>query len=64
MISKLKVIESNKLEVMHQLRDAIIMCFINGSTSILAGIAVFSILGYMSVIANKNIAEIVKPGSL
>lgn len=27
------------------------------------GTAVFSILGYMSVVANKNIAEIVKPGN-
>uniref|UniRef100_A0A0N4ZHX8 Transporter n=1 Tax=Parastrongyloides trichosuri TaxID=131310 RepID=A0A0N4ZHX8_PARTI len=43
-------------------RDAFVMCFINGSTSILAGFVVFSILGYMSVIANKDIAEIVKPG--
>jgi len=39
-----------------------VMCFINGGTSITAGFAVFSILGYMSEIANKNIAEIVKPG--
>ena len=38
------------------------MCFINGSTSILAGFAVFSILGYMSVVAQKDIADIVKPG--
>uniref|UniRef100_A0A915AK12 Transporter n=1 Tax=Parascaris univalens TaxID=6257 RepID=A0A915AK12_PARUN len=43
-------------------RDAFVMCFINGSTSILAGFVVFSILGYMSLIANKDIAEIVKPG--
>lgn len=45
-----------------QFRDGIIMCFINGGTSILAGFVVFSILGYMSVIAQKDIAEIVKPG--
>ncbi|VDP42032.1 unnamed protein product [Heligmosomoides polygyrus] len=38
------------------------MCFINGCTSILAGFVVFSILGYMSVIAQKDIADIVKPG--
>jgi SNF family Na+-dependent transporter len=38
------------------------MCFINGGTSITAGFAVFSILGYMSVVTDKNIAEIVKPG--
>ncbi|KAF7634743.1 hypothetical protein Mgra_00005891 [Meloidogyne graminicola] len=43
-------------------RDAIIMCFINGMTSILAGFAIFSILGYMSFVAAKPIAEIVKPG--
>lgn len=43
-------------------RDGFIMCFINGSTSILAGFAVFSVLGYMSVIAKKNIENIVKPG--
>ncbi|ETN71432.1 hypothetical protein NECAME_19343, partial [Necator americanus] len=42
-------------------RDAFIMCIINGSTSILAGFVVFSILGYMSVIAQKDIADIVKP---
>ncbi|PAV55904.1 hypothetical protein WR25_13364 [Diploscapter pachys] len=43
-------------------RDAIMMCFINGSTSILAGFAIFSVLGYMSVTAGKDIADIVKPG--
>ncbi|GMT15082.1 hypothetical protein PFISCL1PPCAC_6379, partial [Pristionchus fissidentatus] len=43
-------------------RDAVVMCFINGSTSIIAGFAIFSILGHMSVIANKDISEIVKPG--
>uniref|UniRef100_A0A0R3RKM4 Transporter n=1 Tax=Elaeophora elaphi TaxID=1147741 RepID=A0A0R3RKM4_9BILA len=43
-------------------RDGFIMCFINGSTSVLAGFVVFSILGYMSVTVDKNIAEIVKPG--
>ncbi|KAK6053175.1 Sodium:neurotransmitter symporter family protein, partial [Cooperia oncophora] len=43
-------------------RDAFIMCVINGCTSILAGFVVFSILGYMSVIAQKDIADIVKPG--
>uniref|UniRef100_A0A914C425 Transporter n=1 Tax=Acrobeloides nanus TaxID=290746 RepID=A0A914C425_9BILA len=43
-------------------RDAILMCCINGSTSILAGFAVFSILGFMSVETGIDIAEIVKPG--
>ncbi|VIO94051.1 Sodium:neurotransmitter symporter family protein 3, putative [Brugia malayi] len=43
-------------------RDGFIMCIINGSTSLIAGFVVFSILGYMSVIVDKNIAEIVKPG--
>uniref|UniRef100_A0A914H3V8 Transporter n=1 Tax=Globodera rostochiensis TaxID=31243 RepID=A0A914H3V8_GLORO len=43
-------------------RDAILLCFINGMTSILAGFAIFSTLGYMSKIANKPIADIVKPG--
>uniref|UniRef100_A0A0K0D6F8 Ammonium_transp domain-containing protein n=1 Tax=Angiostrongylus cantonensis TaxID=6313 RepID=A0A0K0D6F8_ANGCA len=42
--------------------DGLVMCVINGSTSILAGFVVFSILGYMSFIAQKDIAEIVKPG--
>ncbi|VDM96916.1 unnamed protein product [Thelazia callipaeda] len=43
-------------------RDGFIMCFINGSTSLIAGFVVFSILGYMSVLVNTSIAEIVKPG--
>ena len=38
------------------------MCFINGGTSILAGFAIFSILGFMSETAHKPIADIVKPG--
>uniref|UniRef100_A0A915NU73 Transporter n=1 Tax=Meloidogyne floridensis TaxID=298350 RepID=A0A915NU73_9BILA len=42
-------------------RDAILVCFINGTTSILAGFAIFSILGYMSFITGKEINEIVKP---
>lgn len=41
-----------------------LMCCINGATSLLAGFAIFSILGYMSDIASKPIAEIVKPGTL
>ncbi len=44
--------------------DALVMCCINVSTSILAGFVVFSILGYMSVIANKDVADIVKPGTV
>ncbi|PAV76515.1 hypothetical protein WR25_02829 [Diploscapter pachys] len=44
------------------IRDAIVMCFINGSTSILAGFAIFSVLGYLSVTSGKDIAEIAKPG--
>ncbi|VBB33438.1 unnamed protein product, partial [Acanthocheilonema viteae] len=43
-------------------RDGFIMCFVNGSTSLIAGFVVFSILGYMSVAVDKDIAEIVKPG--
>lgn len=43
-------------------RDAVTMCFINGSTSILAGFAIFSVLGYMSVTSGKDISDIVKPG--
>ena len=38
------------------------MCFINGSTSILAGFAIFSILGYMSHVVGKDIDLIAKPG--
>ncbi|CAJ0564667.1 unnamed protein product, partial [Mesorhabditis spiculigera] len=43
-------------------RDAIMMCFINGGTSILASTAIFSILGFMSEASGKDIADIVKPG--
>uniref|UniRef100_A0A914XJA4 Transporter n=1 Tax=Plectus sambesii TaxID=2011161 RepID=A0A914XJA4_9BILA len=43
-------------------RDALCLCFINTSTSLLAGSVVFSILGYMSFIAEKDVADIVKPG--
>uniref|UniRef100_A0A1I7W2G3 Transporter n=2 Tax=Loa loa TaxID=7209 RepID=A0A1I7W2G3_LOALO len=43
-------------------RDGFIMCFINGSTSLIAGFVVFSILGYMSVLVGKDIGDIVKPG--
>uniref|UniRef100_A0A158R4M9 Transporter n=1 Tax=Syphacia muris TaxID=451379 RepID=A0A158R4M9_9BILA len=43
-------------------RDAFLMCFINGSTSILAGFAVFSVLGYMSYKTLKPIDQIVKGG--
>ncbi|KAJ1345650.1 Plasma membrane low glucose sensor [Parelaphostrongylus tenuis] len=49
-------------DVISLFRDGLVMCIINGSTSILAGFVVFSILGYMSFIAQKDIAEIVKPG--
>ncbi|KAF7633084.1 hypothetical protein Mgra_00007513 [Meloidogyne graminicola] len=43
-------------------RDAILVCFINGGTSILAGFAIFSILGFMSEMTATPIQDIVKPG--
>ncbi len=43
-------------------RDAMTLCAVNGGTSILAGFVVFSVLGYMAHVANKSVAEIVKPG--
>lgn len=43
-------------------RDAIIMCFINSSTSVLAGFVVFSVLGYMAHAVGKTVGEVVKGG--
>ena len=43
-------------------RDAIVLCVINSSTSILAGFVVFSILGHMALLAEKQVGDIVKPG--
>ncbi|KAI6198198.1 Sodium-and chloride-dependent creatine transporter 1 [Aphelenchoides besseyi] len=43
-------------------RDAILMCFINGGTSILAGFAIFSVIGFMSYSTCKPIESVVKGG--
>ncbi|KAI1730278.1 sodium:neurotransmitter symporter family domain-containing protein [Ditylenchus destructor] len=43
-------------------RDAIYMCFVNGGTSLLAGFAIFSVLGFMAESVGKDISQIVKPG--
>lgn len=43
-------------------RDAIIMCVINSSTSIIAGFVVFSVLGYMANAIGKRVDDVVKSG--
>lgn len=49
-------------QVLFSFRDALCLCVVNTGTSMLAGFVVFSILGYMSVIAGKPVEDIVKPG--
>ena len=43
-------------------RDAIITCIVNTATGLIAGVLVFSILGYMAHIQEATIAEVVKSG--
>jgi solute carrier family 6 GABA transporter-like protein 1 len=43
-------------------RDALTLCCINSSTSITAGLVVFSVLGYMANIAGKTVDQVVKSG--
>ena len=43
-------------------RDAIITCVVNTLTCLLAGVLVFSILGYMAKIQETTIADVVNSG--
>merc|ERR550519_2917876 len=43
-------------------RDAIITCIVNTLTCLLAGVLVFSILGYMAKLQETNIHEVVNSG--
>lgn len=43
-------------------RDSIILCIVNPMTSILAGVVIFSVLGYMAKIQDIMVAEVVKSG--
>ena len=46
------------------LRDAIITCVVNTLTCLLAGVLVFSILGYMAHIQETTIEDVVNSGIL
>ncbi|CAG9860469.1 unnamed protein product [Phyllotreta striolata] len=43
-------------------RDAVITCFVNTFTSIIAGIVTFSILGHLALEQNTNVEDVVKSG--
>ena len=43
-------------------RDAVIVTIINCSTSIFAGFVIFSVLGHMSVVLNKDVSEVAQSG--
>ncbi|XP_038630786.1 sodium- and chloride-dependent neutral and basic amino acid transporter B(0+)-like isoform X2 [Scyliorhinus canicula] len=42
--------------------DAIIVCVVNSATSVLAGLAIFSILGHMAHVQDKLISEVTQSG--
>ncbi|XP_044161506.1 sodium- and chloride-dependent neutral and basic amino acid transporter B(0+)-like [Bufo gargarizans] len=42
--------------------DAIVVCVINCLTSILAGFAIFSILGHMALVSGKKVSDVVDEG--
>lgn len=42
--------------------DSIVVCIINCLTSILAGFAIFSILGHMALVSGKKVSEVVDEG--
>ena len=46
----------------HYHRDAIITCIVNTLTCLIAGVLVFSILGYMAHIQETTIDEVVNSG--
>jgi solute carrier family 6 GABA transporter-like protein 1 len=43
-------------------RDAIITCLVNTGTCLLAGVLVFSILGYMAHVQETTIEDVVNSG--
>lgn len=48
--------------VSNVIRDAIITCIVNTLTCLIAGVLVFSILGYMAHIQETTIDEVVNSG--
>jgi SNF family Na+-dependent transporter len=43
-------------------RDSLLVSLINCATSVLAGFAVFSLLGFMATTLNKEVGEVVESG--
>ncbi|XP_055499431.1 sodium- and chloride-dependent neutral and basic amino acid transporter B(0+)-like [Leucoraja erinacea] len=43
-------------------RDTIIVCVVNGATSVFAGFAIFSVLGHMAHVQDKPVSEVAQSG--
>lgn len=46
----------------HPCRDCIMLCFLNSTTSLVAGFAIFSVLGFMAHEQGVPIAEVAESG--
>ena len=44
-------------------RNSLIICAVNSATSILAGFAIFSVLGYIAMIQGQEVKDVVSQGT-
>jgi solute carrier family 6 GABA transporter-like protein 1 len=58
----IKLIFDFNIDLIFDFRDSIIACVVSSATSLFSGVVIFSVLGHMAHLQNKDVGEVAKSG--